>query len=174
MIGSIKAGRYPQYAPEGSIEEINLARSIATRQWRHVEQWTVNSEEPEDLEKNDSPPLADLNEANVVTSENPYYEEINKIRGDDSYTYKHLPVFDLDCRHSYIPSTTPGHGHLFLDVSLTQEEFEKLLKVLAEVGILDHGYVNASLRRGYSAVRLPWIRKEVPVDDPWAEIPEND
>lgn len=156
----------------GSTEEVALAKALSERKWRYVTHWTESADDNPEGEDPDSRPLADIDEANVVTSENWYYEEIRE--KNPNYDHVHLPVLDLDCRHTYIPSTTPGHGHLLLDVALNQEQFENLLNVLAECGILDYGYAKASLTRGYSAVRLPWIRKEVSLSDPWADLEEKD
>lgn len=72
---------------------------------------------------------------------------------------KHAPVLDLDIPHELVPSATPGHSHLYLDVSMTWEQYKKLLKVLAEVGIIEHGYYRASVAKGFSAARLPWCPK---------------
>lgn len=78
------------------------------------------------------------------------------------HLFEHYPVLDLDFPTALIPSTTPGHFHLYLGRRLTWDNYVKLLTVLGEVGILEEGYVAASLRRGYTAVRLPWISKEAP------------
>lgn len=34
-----------------------------------------------------------------------------------------------------------------------------LLNALARAGVVEQGYVDSSLERGYTAVRLPWIKK---------------
>jgi len=60
-----------------------------------------------------------------------------------------------------LPSSTPGHNHLFIDKEMSWADYEKLLKVLAEVGIIEKGYLGACRRRGHSAVRLPWVKKEI-------------
>ncbi len=73
-----------------------------------------------------------------------------------------FPVLDLDFPAALFPSTQRGHFHLYLGKRLTWDQYQRLLTVLGEVGILEPGYVAASLRRGYTAVRLPWIQKETP------------
>lgn len=72
----------------------------------------------------------------------------------------HAPVLDLDIPHVYVPSSTPGHGHLYLDVPMDDESFWIFLELLSDLGIIEEGYFQASKARGYSAVRLPWIKKE--------------
>lgn len=76
------------------------------------------------------------------------------------HLFEHYPVLDLDFPAALISSTNPGHFHLYLGKRLSYGDYVKLLTVLGEVGILEEGYVAASLRRGYTAVRLPWISKE--------------
>ena len=50
--------------------------------------------------------------------------------------------------------------HLYLDgVTLTHDKFELLIKALAECGIIGPDYAKYSLDRGYTSVRLPWIKK---------------
>lgn len=74
----------------------------------------------------------------------------------------HRPVLDIDFPMAIVPSTTPGHGHLYLDKVLTWSQYVKLLEVLAEVGVLEDGYVQASIAREFTSVRLPWVKKPAP------------
>lgn len=71
----------------------------------------------------------------------------------------HRPVLDLDIEAKLVPSSTPGHFHLYLDKSMSWEDYCELLYVLAKVGIIEPGYASVSMARGYTAVRLPWIKK---------------
>jgi hypothetical protein len=73
---------------------------------------------------------------------------------------KHRPLLDIDFPAAVIPSSTEGHCHLYIDKELEWKEYKKLLNVLADLGIIEHGYRGASLARGYSALRLPWIKKD--------------
>lgn len=72
----------------------------------------------------------------------------------------HRPILDIDFPAALIPSSTEGHFHLYLDKPMTWKQYRKLLGVLAEVGIIEPGYADASISRGYSSTRLPWIKKE--------------
>ena len=72
----------------------------------------------------------------------------------------HAPVLDLDIPHLLIPSSSDKHSHLYLDVEIPWWKYKVLLRVLAWVGILEKGYVQASISRGHTAVRAPWFRKE--------------
>ncbi len=118
----------------------------------------------------------DIHLAQIVTSEvrkhrkdepgyvdwierNPEYKD--QIKPTDAwYSHTHKPVLDIDMSVKIFPSTTEGHFHLYIDKEMPWEDYCKLMDVMAEVGILEQGYVNASRQRGYSAVRLPWIKKE--------------
>jgi len=73
---------------------------------------------------------------------------------------KHRPLLDIDFPAAVIPSSTGGHCHLYIDKELEWKDYKKLLNVLADLGIIEHGYRGASLARGYSALRLPWIKKD--------------
>jgi hypothetical protein len=72
---------------------------------------------------------------------------------------KHRPLLDIDFPAAVIPSTTEGHCHLYIDKELEWKDYKKLLNILADLGIIEHGYRGASLARGYTALRLPWIKK---------------
>lgn len=71
----------------------------------------------------------------------------------------HRPILDIDFAAELVPSTTKGHFHLYLDKPMTWKQYKKLLGVLAEVGVIEHGYAQASIERGYSSTRLPWVKK---------------
>ena len=78
---------------------------------------------------------------------------------------KHRPLLDIDFPATVIPSSTEGHCHLYIDKELEWKDYKKLLNVLADLGIIEHGYRGASLARGYSALRLPWIKKKAEEDE---------
>lgn len=72
----------------------------------------------------------------------------------------HAPVLDLDIPHELVPSSTPGHSHLYLDVELPWWKYKILLRVLSWCGILEKNYVRVSINRGHTDVRVPWLKKE--------------
>jgi hypothetical protein len=72
----------------------------------------------------------------------------------------HAPVLDLDFPAALVPSTTKGHFHLYLDKELTWEQYEQVLLVLGDVGILEPGYVDASIRRKQTFVRKKGVKKQ--------------
>lgn len=88
-------------------------------------------------------------------------ERANAINSDIAFTEKgmHKVALDLDLPAKLIPSGTEGHFHLYIDKVMTWENYKKLLEVLAEVGIIESGYAGASIRRGFTTLRLPWHKK---------------
>jgi hypothetical protein len=75
-------------------------------------------------------------------------------------TEMHKPVLDIDMPVKAIESSTPGHYHLYIDKELSWEDYELLLRTLAAVGIIEPGYLDASVMRQHTSVRLPWVRKD--------------
>lgn len=97
-------------------------------------------------------------EANLVTS---------LVRNSSGYfgypdVLTHRPVLDLDVCHTLVESSTPGHGHLYLDIDLTWEEYAELLKALEKAGIIQTGFYDSAIRNKATAVRLPWVKKSQP------------
>jgi hypothetical protein len=96
----------------------------------------------------------DPTEAKVITSQ---VKDTSDIYG----VPHHQPVLDLDVEHHYFPSSTPGHGHLYINCEpLNWRQYKNLLEVLADCGIIEREYAEASIAKGYSAVRLPWVQRE--------------
>ena len=75
---------------------------------------------------------------------------------------KHKLIIDLDMPAQLIPSSTPGHFHLYVDHEMPWSVYAKLLVALGDAGILEPGYVRASLERELTSVRLPWVKKPSP------------
>lgn len=71
----------------------------------------------------------------------------------------HALLLDLDVPAWLIPSSTPGHSHLYVDVRIPSQRFYDLLDALADAGVIQRGYADSSKRRGGTALRLPWIKK---------------
>lgn len=72
----------------------------------------------------------------------------------------HKPVIDIDIPVRLIPSTTPGHSHLYIDHPISWDIYENLLIALTQAGVVEEGYLRAAMQRGETFVRLPWIRKK--------------
>lgn len=110
-----------------------------------------DSEQHYDAANEQREPVVNIHDANAVTS--------RTTSSLLSSVAVHRPVLDLDFPVTVIPSSTPGHFHLYLDRELTWPQYRKLLEVLAEIGLIQDGYADTAIKRGYSAVRLPWVKK---------------
>lgn len=90
-------------------------------------------------------PVESLGEANLVSSRLP--------------NGMHAPVLDLDGPHSLVPSSTPGHSHLYLDTPMTWRRYKTLLRALWKAGVIEEGFYRNSVRRGFTSVRPPGVYK---------------
>lgn len=95
-----------------------------------------------------------IDQANMITS---------RVDGSSYGIRYHRPLLDIDFEAQLLPSSTPGHYHLYLDKQITQSSYFELLRVLARCGIIQQGYADAAIERGATSLRLPWIKK-----DDWA------
>jgi hypothetical protein len=75
---------------------------------------------------------------------------------------RHVLAIDIDHQSWLVKSTTPGHYHLYVEVpdGIPQGYYDSLLNALANAGVVEQGYARASIERGFSCVRLPWVKKE--------------
>ena len=90
--------------------------------------------------------VSDVLDANLISS-----------RCEDG---RHRPVIDLDTPHGYIASTTPGHGHLYIDVPMPWWRYAILLFGLYQAGVIERGFFWWAMRRRATFVRRPGIRKQ--------------
>lgn len=72
---------------------------------------------------------------------------------------KHLPVLDMDFPIRVIPSSTEGHGHLYIDKELTWEQYTALLEGFHKAGLIQDAWYRSALNDKRSYVRLPHIKK---------------
>lgn len=77
---------------------------------------------------------------------------------------KHAPVLDLDIPHTLIPSSTPGHSHLYLDVEMSWWKYRVLLWALRFTNIIEPGYYQMATFRRQTLVRRPGVIKQ---NDNW-------
>lgn len=128
------------------------------RFWKLTSRWQANSSEPDSHER-----IEDANEldANLVSSHCNGYGPGHQV-GPGISCSMHYPCLDLDFPCELIESSTPGHYHLYLNPvgGLTWDQYSRLLVVMGEIGLLEVGFVQASLKRGGTYLRPPWIRKD--------------
>lgn len=103
---------------------------------------------------------ADVEQANLITSKVAGQPEPSTDPWGDRA--RHKVVLDVDLPVTVIASSTPGHHHLFIDHEIDWADYVRLLEALAACGLVEQGYVNASTQRGYTSVRLPWVKKSDP------------
>lgn len=72
----------------------------------------------------------------------------------------HAPTLDIDIQTRLVPSTTPGHYHLYIDHPMTWRKYRKLLRALYKAGIIEEGFYNLSKQRKSTYVRKPGVLKE--------------
>lgn len=92
----------------------------------------------------------------------------------------HYPCFDVDRElifgqrlvldlmfpgHRKVPSTTPGHFHVYHDEPMKWGDYFHNLNTLVECDIVEPGYRDAALSRKATFVRMPHVKKRKVVDD---------
>ena len=92
-----------------------------------------------------------IQDANSVSS--------RRINAIGQKTGKHMVVLDIDMEAALVPSSTPGHYHLFIDTQLDWETYKNVLRALVDAEIIQRGYYNAAMERKATWVRTPWTRK---------------
>lgn len=126
----------------------NLLSLIANLRLFRVTTWDEDSSVTYSREEREP---ASIPEANISTS----------LREDSiGDTQQHALLLDLDVPAWLVPSSTPGHSHLYVDTRIPEPAFFRLLDALADAGVIQLGYANSSKHRGGTALRLPWVKKD--------------
>lgn len=154
---------------ESARQERRDAHLAQLPEWVRGHRLAKLGKSPESEEYDADPELVDdVTDAEVLTSWTGEREDVDvKPGGERSWadllhmpeTF-HRPILDLDMDAHLVPSSSADHHHLYLDKVLKWSDYVKLLDVLAEVGIIEPGYRDASVAREFTSVRLPWITKE--------------
>lgn len=71
----------------------------------------------------------------------------------------HAPVIDFDLPIEVYPSTQHGHNHLYINRDVAWEDYKELLILLVKMGLVEHGFADAAIKKGYTAVRPPGVLK---------------
>lgn len=72
------------------------------------------------------------------------------------------PAIDIDLPVHAIPSSTPGHFHLYFEKEMSWPEYEKLLRVMVEVGLVEKGFYDQAVKFKQTYLRLPYVKKGGP------------
>lgn len=130
--------------------------------------WDDDSETGYEADKN-RVEVKDMDQADVVGSllkPGPF---------DDPEKRVHALLLDVDLPIHVIPSSTEGHSHLYLEVpgGIPHEGYMALIALLGHLHVIEPGYAMASIRRGHSDLRPPWVKKgEEPGRKQW-DLPEE-
>jgi len=101
-----------------------------------------------DLERK---PVQTMEEADVVSSQMRTFPEGRT----------HQVILDIDHPAWLEPSSTEGHYHLYIEVpgGIDHEGYMALVALLGHLRIVEPGYAMASVRRGHTDLRPPWVKK---------------
>lgn len=75
------------------------------------------------------------------------------------YKNTHAPALDIDIPSRLVPSSTPGHFHLYLEHQMTWRRYKRLLRALYKAGIIQRGFYKLSVKRGATFLRKPGVKK---------------
>lgn len=92
-------------------------------------------------------------EANLVSS------KTTDLKGIYEGAPLHRPVIDLDIPCRLIPSSTPGHYHLYIDHPVPQDKYLAMIQAMADAGVVQPFYAEAAKLRGATFVRPEWVKK---------------
>jgi hypothetical protein len=67
----------------------------------------------------------------------------------------HAVALDIDMPCELVPSKTPGHFHLYIEKKMPWHQYVSLLTALADAGIIEAGYLWASVRDKATFLRVP-------------------
>lgn len=85
---------------------------------------------------------------------------VSALRSSVTGHERYALLLDLDHGATFYPSTTRGHGHLLIDAWLTKDQHDRVLDILAEVGVIEHGFARSGKASRFgSTLRLPWVVK---------------
>lgn len=81
------------------------------------------------------------------------------VHEDDGFGDWHEPVIDIDLPCMLIPSTQPGHFHLYINKGMPFDTMVEMLEAMAKAGVVQYGFVEHTKRRGRAMVRYPGVTK---------------
>lgn len=66
----------------------------------------------------------------------------------------HAPAIDIDMECTLLPSSTEGHYHLYIDKPMSWANYEKLLTVMNDVGIVQDGFLKLARENKKTFLRV--------------------
>lgn len=67
----------------------------------------------------------------------------------------HAPCLDLDYGATLVPSSTPGHFHLYLNKAIAWRDYKRVLRALSKAGLIEADWAAASIQQQATFLRLP-------------------
>lgn len=77
---------------------------------------------------------------------------------------EHAPAIDIDMPCRLVPSSTPGHFHLYIEKEMDWKTYEELLKALTRAGIVEDGFLHMAQKYKATHLRVPGKPKIVRKD----------
>ncbi|WDS52143.1 hypothetical protein SEA_UTZCHIPS_37 [Microbacterium phage UtzChips] len=131
-------------------------------EWEHIP--TIDGE-PDYSEASFRTFTDDIEKATVITSRVAgQTATLQKYQGT-GYVPRHKVILDIDLPAKLVPSSTEGHFHLYIDHEVAWDYYQELLWAMARCGLIEDGYASASVARGHTAARMPWVQKAAPTTD---------
>ena len=59
-----------------------------------------------------------------------------------------------------MPSSTPGHSHLYVDAPMPWRRYKRLLRACMKAGLIEKSWYKASVRSRTTYLRPPWRSKK--------------
>ena len=91
-------------------------------------------------------------------------EDANAISSHTRWsTTQHLALLlDIDLESALLHSSNKPHKHLYVKLPkhISTTQLNKFLDAAADIGLIQEGYAEASKARGFTTLRLPWVKKE--------------
>lgn len=138
-------------APEG------LARLVRNLTWHHRVRWDA----PDYIEDQE---FGEGGDGRKTTDDVDVVEAFSSARrpgpfDDPEAPPVHALLIDLDVPAWLVPSSTEGHGHLYVDLAVQEGDLWEFLDAAAMIGLVEEGYVSACKSRGMTSLRAPWVTK---------------
>jgi hypothetical protein len=102
--------------------------------------------------------VSDAEKATTTTSlveEAGFFRWKRDLPREDTY---HKPVIEMDTP-VYVTTSENGTHQVYIDKMMPWMQYRLLLWVLATCGIVDRNHYVETVRRGYSLIRLPWVKR---------------
>jgi len=84
--------------------------------------------------------------------------------------YCRILVQDPSIPIRWVPSSTPGNHHIYIDYAVPWDSYLTALGILAAAKIVEPGYYDAAKNVGATFVRFPGVKRATPRPEPRSEL----